>query len=694
MSGDLVGEGAEGRMGTPRCLEVIEELEGDHSAGPRHPGKEPRNSRPAWVLGSTAGAAPAKLHHDLGCDHEGQGHRRQGVGSDGEWRREGRDRCHHERRCNAEQRNGSQDDRSTTASIPPRSGPRRSWSTPRATTEQAGDDHVRNPPDSVTATCHHALVIEDFERCYGALKSRDSRFDGWFFTAVTSTRIYCRPSCPAKTPKPENVRFYSTSAAAQQAGFRACLRCRPDAAPGSPEWLGRADVAARAVKLILHGTVDSEGVAGLACRLGYGERQLHRVLLAEVGTGALALARAQRSQTARVLLETTDLPIAHVAFAAGFSSVRQFNDTIREIFARTPTELRAAVAKQARRAQVATSAPAPTVATSMSASPVQTISLRLAYRQPFSYELSFDFLRARAVDGVEHFDGATYRRSLNLPNGQGLASLTPEDGYVRAEFALQDLRDLTVAVARCRHLLNLDSDPIAVDEALGRDPLLEKLVARSPGLRVPGSSDGFELAVRAVVGQQVSVAGARTVASRLARAAGSPLGADIASADPEGVVTHTFPTAAALAELASRSPEAFPMPSGRRRALLALSLAIADGSITIDPGTDPAELKAKMEAIPGIGSWTSSYIAMRALGDPDVFMPTDLGVRRAASALGLTDDPRLLEAHASRWRPWRSYALFHLWSALAARNDVKPKDARRTRRFAKATEAGKGESAA
>ena len=537
-------------------------------------------------------------------------------------------------------------------------------------------------------------MIEDFERCYGALKSRDSRFDGWFFTAVTSTRIYCRPSCPAKTPKPENVRFYSTAASAQQAGFRACLRCRPDAAPGSPEWIGRADVAARAVKLILHGTVDSEGVTGLARRLGYGERQLHRVLLAEVGTGALALARAQRAQTARVLLETTDLPIAHVAFAAGFSSVRQFNDTVKEIFARTPSELRIAAAKTLRLASKSKSKAIPI--DDHSTPPVQTISLRLAYREPFSAELLFDFLRARAIEGVEHSDGLTYRRSLDLPNGHGLVALTPEDGYVRAEFALQDLRDLTIAVARCRHLLNLDSDPVAVDEALGGDRLLEPLVARFPGLRFPGAACGFELAVRAVVGQQVSVVGARTVAARLVKAAGAPIAHVVTGIDPEGALTHAFPTAAALADLAITAPETFPMPSGRKRAVLALSEAVAEGTITIDPGTDPKELKAKLEKIPGIGSWTSSYIAMRALGDPDVFMPTDLGLRRAAASIGLNDDPRILEEHATRWRPWRSYALFHLWCSLAAESGAPPKPPAKERRIVKTTGAGKtkGESAA
>lgn len=500
--------------------------------------------------------------------------------------------------------------------------------------------------------CDHACLMEDFERCYGALKSRDHRFDGWFFTAVTSTRIYCRPSCPAKTPKRENVRFYTTAAAAQQAGFRACLRCRPDAAPGSPEWLGRADVAARAVKLILHGIVDTEGVSGLARRLGYGERQLHRVLIAEVGTGALALARAQRAQTARLLLETTDLPVSHVAFAAGFASVRQFNDTVKAVFARTPSDLRIAASKRRSSDPLLRD-----TGLNKSSVPTQTISLRLAYREPFAGRTLLDFLGARAIPGVEEYDSGTYRRSLNLPNGSGSVALTVDEGFVRADFALDDLRDLTTAVARCRHLCNLDSDPIAVDEALSKDPLLRRVVRGLPGIRVPGAADGFELATRAVIGQQVSVTGASTIAGRLAALAGSPL------ENPSGGLTHTFPTPAALAQLGERTPEAFPMPAGRRRALTALAEGVADGSVTIDVGTHPAELETQLRAIPGIGPWTSSYIVMRALGDPDSFMPTDLGIRRAAAALGLPVDAAQLTEHAERWRPWRSYALCHMWSA-------------------------------
>src|SRR5271156_3418136 len=423
-----------------------------------------------------------------------------------------------------------------------------------------------------------APVIEDPDRCYQAAQSRDARFDGWFFCAVTSTGIYCRPSCPARTPKRENMRFYATAAAAQQAGFRACLRCRPDATPGSPEWNVRADVVARARRLIRDGVVDREGVEGLAGRLGYSTRQLNRLITAEVGTGPLALARAQRSQTARVLLETTDLPITHVAFAAGFASVRQCNDTVRETFADTPSGLRARAARTVlgRRYKREPAA--------------QAIRLRLPCRQPFNPVSVLDFLGLRALPGVEALDGVSYTRSLRLPHGHGIVTLrAPEskgdDGeggegptYVEGELILSDLRDLQTAVARCRQLLDLDADPVAIWEALRRDPLVGALVQRDPGRRVPGAADGFELAVRAVIGQQVSVPGARTVAGRLVLAVGEPLPA------AAGAVTHLFPTPAALVELAERDPSAFSMPAGRRRALVALAQAVHTGDVVIDPG--------------------------------------------------------------------------------------------------------------
>jgi AraC family transcriptional regulator of adaptative response / DNA-3-methyladenine glycosylase II len=509
-------------------------------------------------------------------------------------------------------------------------------------------------------------VLDDPDRCYEAARSKDSRFDGWFYCAVTSTGIYCRPSCPARTPRREHLRFYPTAAAAQQAGFRACLRCRPDATPGSPEWDLRADVAGRAMRLIRDGVVDRDGVEGLARRLGYSTRQLHRLMTAEVGTGPLALARAQRSQTARVLLETTDLPVADVAFAAGFSSIRQCNDTLRQIFADTPSGLRARRKRSAERGAIDD-------ARSSAGTTPQAIRLRLPCRRPFNPSSILAFLGRRAIVGIETFDGERYARSLRLPHGVGAVSLRAVPGTeghehdcVLAELQLSDLRDLTTAVERCRRLLDLDADPVAVFETLGADPVLGALVRRDPGWRVAGTVDGFELAVRAVIGQQVSVAGGRTVAARLVAAAGAHpwRGAD----GPEGLspihpeLTHLFPSPAALVELADRRPSAFAMPARRRQALSVLAQAVDTGAITLDAGSDPQRLRSELAGLPGIGPWTVEYVAMRALRDPDAFMPTDLGVRRAAGALGLPDDAAGLAEASRRWRPWRSYAMAYLWS--------------------------------
>ncbi len=477
-------------------------------------------------------------------------------------------------------------------------------------------------------------MIDDFEQCYRAVQSRDTRFDGWFFTAVTSTHIYCRPSCPAITPKPGNVRFYPTAASAQQAGFRACMRCRPDASPGSPEWDMRADVVARAMKLIADGIVDREGVAGLARHLGFSARQVQRVLVAEVGAGPLALARAQRAQTARILMETTDLPVSQVAFAAGFASVRQFNDTIREVFAKTPTDLRLKSQRRGDRS-------------------AGSIQLRLPYRAPFDAESLFEFLAFRAVPGVESYIDGTFLRSLDLPHGEGIVELTPGDGCVRSTFYLQDLRDLTAAVTRCRRLLDLDADPVAVDETLSLDPLLRPSVQRTPGKRMPGAVDGAELAVRGVIGQQISVAGARTVTGRLVGAAGRRL------INPRPTVTHLFPTAE---EIISADDSVFAMPGSRRRTLGSLAAAIAKGTLRINPGEDPDEVERGLLGLPGIGPWTTAYVSMRALGHPDAFLPTDLGVRRGIARLGHRDDIETVNRLAEKWRPWRAYAMAHLWA--------------------------------
>ena len=464
----------------------------------------------------------------------------------------------------------------------------------------------------------------DFERCYRAVDSRDQRFDGWFYTAVRTTGIYCRPSCPATTPKRENVTFYPSAAAAQRGGYRACRRCRPDAAPGSPEWDVRADTVGRAMRLIGDGVVDREGVPGLAARLGYTERHLHRMLTAELGAGPLALARAQRAQTARVLIETTDLGLAEIAFASGFGSIRQFNETILEVYACPPSALR-----QRR--------PVPQAGAG-------TISLRLAYRSPLHAGAMLEFLSARALPDVESCEETTYRRILSLPHGGATVALTPADRWVSASLRLSDVRDLAPAVARCRRLFDLDADPVAVDGTLGADPALAALVRAEPGVRVPRSVDGFELAVRAIVGQQVSVSSARTTLTRLLRFAGA-----------EG-----FPGAETVAELPD---EAFGMPAARRETVRALAQAVADTKLDLDPGADRQETVVRLMELPGIGAWTAGYVAMRATGDPDVFLPTDLAARRGARALGLPDTAKALERHAERWRPWRSYALIRLWRA-------------------------------
>ncbi|MEV6615813.1 AlkA N-terminal domain-containing protein [Streptomyces sp. NPDC051051] len=453
----------------------------------------------------------------------------------------------------------------------------------------------------------------DEESRYEAVRSRDARFDGAFCFAVETTGIYCRPSCPAVTPKRRNVRFFPTAAAAQSSGFRACRRCRPDASPGSAEWNVRADVVGRAMRLIGDGVVDREGVAGLAARLGYSARQVQRQLTAELGAGPVALARAQRAHSARVLLRTTGLPVTEIAFASGFASVRQFNDTIRAVYAATPTQLRAAAPRQDR-----------------TAAPGAGIPLRLAHRGPYCAGPVFDLLEAEAVPGVEEVSGPpggrTYRRTLRLPYGTGIVAVGERPGSVSgaavhpggwldARLHLTDLRDLTTAVQRLRRLFDLDADPYAVDERLAAHPRLAPLVAARPGLRAPGAADPEEHAVRALVG--------RAEAGHLVRAHGKTLDA------PCGGLTHLFPEPAALADTGG--------PLG------ALATALADGTVRLDAGADRDDAQEALLALPGLDGRTVAAIRARALGDPDVAPP----------GAGVPDS----------WRPWRTYALHHLRAA-------------------------------
>ena len=465
---------------------------------------------------------------------------------------------------------------------------------------------------------------DDFDRCYGALQSRDKRFDGQFVTAVRTTGIYCRPSCPAQTPKPENVTFFPHAAAAAAAGYRACKRCRPDAAPGSREWDVRADLAARALRGIESGVIDEEGVPGLARRLAVSERHLHRVLVAEIGVGPLALARTRRAQTARMLIEHTELSLSTIAFSAGFASIRQFNDVMRAEFGCPPGELR-------RKPMVRGES-------------VGALTLRLQHRTPYAAEPILDWLAGRAITGVEESEPGAYRRVI----GAGVVELrpVPAAGHVVARIDVDDLKSVAGLVARCRRLLDLDADPVAVDETLGTDPLLASSVRRHPGIRVPGAVDGFELAVRAVLGQQVSVRAARTFAARLVERCGKPLDA------ARGTLTHAFPTADAVAGV---NLDGLGLTGARVKTLRALATEVASGRLSLEPLADRDEVRARLGALPGIGPWTVEYVAMRALGDPDAFPATDLVLKRA-----LTDST---QDRSEQWRPWRAYAAMHLWKS-------------------------------
>ncbi|WP_416173066.1 DNA-3-methyladenine glycosylase 2 family protein [Cryobacterium sp. 5B3] len=577
------------------------------------------------------------------------------------------------------------------------------------------------------------------------MSSRDARFDGQFITGVHTTGIYCRPSCPAATPRPGNVSFYLTSAAAHEAGLRACKRCLPDAVPGSPDWNTRDDLAARAMRLIDDGTVERDGVPGLARRLGYTPRHLTRVLVAELGAGPLALARAHRAQTARLLLLGTALPISDVAFAAGFGSVRQFNDTIAAVYERTPGELRrstrspraggpAGAPRAAARAATVAEAPAtahavttthrqapgspgPRVAATgfepghgratgptasgraallvtdradaagrapgdqgLVAGPGTGIRLLLPARAPFDGAGVLAFLGTRALPGVELAGPGTYARTLRLPHGAATVELslagTEDAPQLACAARLGSLDDLAPLVSRVRRLLDLDADAQAIDRALSADPFLAGAVRGAPGIRLPGSMDPEETLFRALFGQQVSVASARTALTRLCAELGDPLPLSLpAAATPAGQATapastpgdelapgldRLFPTAE---RIAADGHNVLRGPARRIGAILGVAEALATGELALSTADSRESLTTKLTALPGIGPWTAGYVAMRVLGSPDILLTSDLALRQGAARLGLPADPRALAAHGARWAPWRSYAGMHLWRA-------------------------------
>ncbi|HNP58290.1 MAG TPA: Ada metal-binding domain-containing protein [Gordonia sp. (in: high G+C Gram-positive bacteria)] len=471
----------------------------------------------------------------------------------------------------------------------------------------------------------------DFERCYRALESRDARFDGQFVVTVSSTGIYCRPSCPARTPKRANVAFVPTAAAAQRQGFRACRRCVPDAVPGSPRWDHAADVAARAMRLIADGVVDRSGVTGLAAMLGYSPRQLERILTAEFGAGPLALARAQRAANARVLITRTDLAMTDIAYAAGFASVRQFNDTIRSVFDASPSQLRRTTVTRAHSDG--------------------HVSLRLPFRAPLNQQWLQWHLRAHAIPG----HSTPTQRILELPHGPALAGIAFADDHVQLTLHHLDLRDLGTAVSRVRRLLDLDADIEAIDVALFDGPL-GALVRAAPGVRVPGSCDPFASVVSTMVGQQISTAAARTHLARLVAELGEPT-PWTSEDDP----VRRFPTPAAIAESGA---DVLRGPRRRIDAIVAIARAVADGEMELHAGVAASDLRVALLARPGIGTWTADYLTMTVAGDPDILLDTDLVVRNAAAQLGVG------AAALADTAPWRSYASMHLWRhALLATPD-------------------------
>ena len=477
----------------------------------------------------------------------------------------------------------------------------------------------------------------DAARCYRALQSRDRRFDGRFFVGVTTTGIYCRPVCPSPTPRAHNVRFFACAAAAQGEGFRPCLRCRPETAPGTPAWEGSPAVVRRALRLIAQGGLDDDDVEAFASRLGVGGRHLRRLFESHLGASPAAVARASRAHFARRLLDETDLKIADVAFSAGFRGLRQFNHAMLAAFRAAPRELRA------RRKRVVESEAG--------------LVFRLPYRPPLDWASLLGFFALRATPGVEAVAAGGYRRTLQLGDAVGTLAVRPEPESLHAVLTLRLSRveGLQTIVARARRLFDLDADPREIGRHLGRSALLAPLVRRRPGLRVPGAWDGFELGVRAILGQQVSVRGATTLAGRLV----ATFGHAFAEASDAGL-THLFPTAAALADA---DVAAIGLPRARAEAIRGLARAVADGGLALDGGLEQGELVERLCAIPGIGAWSAQYIAMRACGETDAFPAGDLGLRRAFGNGRGPAPAKALLAASEAWRPWRAYAALHLWAA-------------------------------
>jgi len=486
------------------------------------------------------------------------------------------------------------------------------------------------------------MMDMDRTACYRAISTRDARFDGRLFVGVKTTGIYCRPICPARTPKFENVSFYPSAAAAQEAGFRPCLRCRPEISPELAFWRGTSNTVSRALALIEAGGLDEDDVEGLANRLGVGARQLRRLFHRHVGASPVAVAQTRRVLLAKQLIHETSLPMAEVALAAGFNSVRRFNETFRELFGRPPATLRHVRDRGKRQAS--------------------SLSVRLAYRPPYDWDAMLSFLGQRAIPGVEKVSNDSYKRSIAIGQHSGVVTVTPADkSRVDVAIRFPDIAALPQIIARVRRVFDLAADPDLIGAHLSLDPMLAPLVAVRPGLRVPGAWDGFELAARAIFGQQITVPAATKLLGKLVQQYGEPLGE--AMRDVEGL-SHLFPSSA---RIAGADLTKLGMPGARARAVMSLAQVISADPAIFGRGASLAEAIAKLRSLPGIGEWTAQYIAMRELREPDAFPAADIGLLRAmAGADGRRPSPAKLLARAERWRPWRAYAALHLWAAGAA----------------------------
>lgn len=473
----------------------------------------------------------------------------------------------------------------------------------------------------------------DADFCYRVIQAKDARFDGRIFTCVTSTGIYCRPICPARVPKKAHCRFVASAAAAEALGFRSCLRCRPETAPGTPAWAGTQAPVARALRLIEDGALDEGSVEALASRVGLGARQLRRLFLAHVGATPQTVAANRRLLAAKQLISETDMSFADIAFAAGYQSLRRFNDAVRASYGVPPTGL--------RRGEVRTH-------------PSGAITLRLGYRPPFDWERLLAYLSLRAIPGIEEVGNASYRRSFALRGARGFIEVLPskKPNALDVRIRTGDRAPIRLVAARVRRLFDLDADPSAIAAALAEDPVLGQRLAGARGLRVPGAFDGFELAIRAILGQQVSVKGATTLAGRLVRRCGTKLG------EPAGALTHYFPAPDAVA---GADLSGLGLTGGRISALKAFARAVASGAVSFDPAATLDDKIAELCAVPGIGAWTAHYIALRAVGEPDAFPASDLGLRKAAGGAAPIE-ARALEKMSQAWRPWRGYAALALWT--------------------------------